>query len=115
MARFNGVGFFSSIEFIKNETGPEGWARIQQAVPEAARNDMRDALVSSWLSAETLGAYWGEFGRTPCRGDRALISRSFNRMGRSIAEQNLNTIYKFMLKVLSPNRLISLLPNLWNI
>jgi hypothetical protein len=36
-------------------------------------------------------------------------------MGRSIAEQNLNTIYKFMLKVLSPNRLISLLPNLWNI
>jgi hypothetical protein len=112
-ARVKGTGFGSSVSFIKRSLA-ERWPELEAALSAPARAAGENVLASSWLDVSLLAEYYVGYARLGCSGDPRLVQQSFNKLGRFIAMDNLSTVYRFVLKVLSPTQFLSLLPTLWN-
>jgi hypothetical protein len=112
-ARVKGTGFGSSVSFIKRSLASR-WPELEGSLSPAARAAGENVLASSWLDVALLAQYYTGYARLGCSGDPRLVEQSFNRLGRFIAMDNLSTVYRFVLKVLSPPQFLSLLPTLWN-
>jgi hypothetical protein len=112
-ARVKGTGFGSSVSFIKTNLARR-WPELEGSLSPAARAAGDQALASSWIELSLLAEYYTGFARLTCGDDRRAAAQAFNRLGRFIAQDNLSTVYRFVLKVLSPGQFLSLLPTLWN-
>jgi hypothetical protein len=112
-AKVKGTGFGSSVTFIKKSLA-DRWPELHASVSPAARTAGESVLASSWVDLALLAEYYTGFARLKGGGDRRMLEESFNGLGRFIAQDNLRTVYRFVLKVLSPSQFLSLLPTLWN-
>jgi hypothetical protein len=112
-ARVKGTGFGSSVAFIKKDLA-QRWPELEASLSAPARAAGENVLASSWLDVSLLAQYYSGYARLGCGDDPRRLQQSFNRLGRFIAMDNLSTVYRFVLKVLSPTQFLSLLPTLWN-
>jgi hypothetical protein len=112
-AKVKGTGFGSSVSFIKTSMA-QRWPELESSLSAGAKAAADKALASSWIDLPLLSEYYSGFARLTCGDERQALGGAFNRMGRFIAQDNLSTVYRFVLKVLSPGQFLSLLPTLWN-
>jgi hypothetical protein len=112
-AKVKGTGFGSSVSFIKTTLAGR-WPQLDASLSAAARAAGEKALASSWIDLRLLAEYYTGFARLSCGDDRQALAATFNKLGRFIAQDNLSTVYRFVLKVLSPSQFLSLLPTLWD-
>jgi hypothetical protein len=112
-ARVKGTGFGSSVSFIKTTLGAR-WPQLESSLSAGARTAGEKSLASSWIDLRLLAEYYTGFARLSCGDDRPALAAAFNKLGRFIAQDNLSTVYRFVLKVLSPGQFLSLLPTLWD-
>jgi hypothetical protein len=112
-AKVKGTGFGSSVSFIRTSLATR-WPELEASLSAGAKAAGDKALASSWIDLSLLAEYYTGFARLSCGNDRKVLADTFNRLGRFIARDNLSTVYRFVLKVLSPGQFLSLLPTLWN-
>ncbi len=112
-AKVKGTGFGSSVSFIKTTLAGR-WPQLEGSLSAGARAAGEKALASSWIDLRLLAEYYTGFARLTCGDDRPALSAAFNKLGRFIAQDNLSTVYRFVLKVLSPGQFLSLMPTLWD-
>jgi hypothetical protein len=107
IVRMKGSALRSCAEFAKREHGAAFAERVTVGLTPSG-----DFLAATWYPIDVASALFtrlaDEWGP-----DRAAIDERFRAMGRYVADDNLNTIYRVVLAILRPDNLVARLPSLW--
>lgn len=112
--RVKGTAIRSTSEFLNKRFGPDTMSQIVETLPPDLQTFWPNILPSMWYPAPALWTIWSECVRMKLAGEgHAEQTRFFSDVGRYIAEDNLTTVYRFLLSVLSPDRMLGAMPRLW--
>jgi len=113
--RVKGAGIKSAFDFVQKRCGPDAMPQIVKSLSADAQALWPHVLPSIWYPAQHLWSIWSECVNLNFVGvGRAEQTRFFKEMGRYIANDNLSTVYRFILSMLSPDRMLEMMPRLWN-
>jgi len=111
--RTKGTGLLSWTRFIDERYGAGTMNKILADAPPELRGIYPNILPSGWYPIEFGGFVYEGLVRLKVGGDRREQAKVFDEIGRRVAEDNLNTVYKFILSMLSPDRVLGMTPKLW--
>jgi hypothetical protein len=109
-----GSGLHASLNWITKTYGAAAHDRVVASLPPEQRQLLRLVLPSSWYPISLASTLHEAIAEQLGGGDRASIERTFKDMSRFVAEENLSTLYRAMLILMTPERLFETLPRLWN-
>lgn len=112
--RTKGAGIRSWTNFLQSRFGPETMPRILARAPRALDGIWPETLTSAWYPVAFLDHVWDAVATTKLDADHASRDAFFRELGRFIAEDNLNSVYRFLLSLLSPDRVLGMTPRLWS-
>lgn len=111
MLQIKGVALLSTMAFLRNRAGVRADEYIEAA---------RGTSLAQLSAVQPQGWYDISFyntlmdAHTRCAAEKGQdVTQRYVEVGAYIAEDNLNTVYKLMLKLTSPVRLLSFLPRMW--
>lgn len=99
--------------YIVKEYGLPVWEKVLREVSPEHREAMDKPLAFAWYPIEAFDQLFAGLFRHCCNEDPHRADRFFREVGRYIAEDNLNTIYKVVLALAQPDHILPLLPRLW--
>lgn len=108
-----GAGTKSWAEFIDRRFGAGTMNDLVATLPSTLRTIWPDVLPSAWYPARFTGLVWAALVERHGGRDRAATERMLVELGRYVAEDNLSNVYRFLLSVMSPDRLLAMMPRLW--
>lgn len=114
MSRVKGAGPKTTIEWIKKNHGEEGLKKVLDRCPSSMRQTFELLLVSQWYPTQIADAICVAFAESGLGGQGLSLDNSFRLLGIFIAENNLSTLYKVVLKFVTPDTMLGLLPRMWN-
>jgi hypothetical protein len=103
----------STRAYIVREFGLPTWEKALAEVSPACREGMDKPLAFAWYPLQGFDELFVGLFRHCCHEDPLRADRFFREVGRYIAEDNLNTIYKVVLALAQADHIVTLLPRLW--
>lgn len=107
-----GLAVLSSLEYLRTREG----AKAQEYVDAAGGVSMAQLQLvqpQGWYDIEYFNTVLDAHVRCARARDEDL-AKHFFEVGEYIAEDNLTTVYKVLLKFSSPSRLLGTLPRMWD-
>jgi hypothetical protein len=113
MVEVKGAGVRSGLLWIAKNYGEQARDQLIAQLPAELRDIARTPLAASWYPVALVEHIFGAIPRIAGRTDRAGIESLMKQLNAWIAEDNLTTLYKFLLAFLTPERLTDRMPSLW--
>lgn len=113
MSRVKGVGPKTALKWFRKYYGEEGVERILEGCASSIRQTCKNLLAAQWYPTEIASALCLSFAKSGLGGQGAVLDDLFRRLGYFIAEENLSTLYKVILKFTTVNSMLVLLTRSW--
>lgn len=111
--QIKGAGVRAGLEWFRKRHGETAYAQLLDRLPVDQRHLVRSMLPSTWYPTSLLvQIYLGLASQMTT--DRESAGQFFRELNRNVAEQNLSTVYRAMLFVMSADRLFEMLPRMWS-
>lgn len=108
-----GSGPGSTRAYVVREHGRHVWEDCLGEIAPELREGMDKPLPFAWYPIQGFDELFAGMFKHCCRSDPARADRFFRDVGRYIAEDNLNTIYRVVLSFAQSDHILGLLPRLW--
>jgi hypothetical protein len=113
MVEVKGAGIRSGLAWIAQQYGEPAREQLIAQLPVELRDLARAPLAASWYPVALVDHIFVAVPRIAGRTDRAGIESIMKQLNAWIAEDNLTTLYKFLLAFLTPERLTDRMPALF--
>lgn len=110
--RTKGTGIKSWSTYIETKYGAGTMSKLLADLPPELRGIYPNVLTSEWYPVEFAGFAFTAMAKTLVPDPREQ-TKFFDEIGRVIAQDNLNSIYRFVLSMMSPDRVLGMTPRLW--
>ena len=111
-ARTKGAGILKWSTFVEERFGVGTMARLLASAPPELRALEPSIVASGWYPV----AYPGHIFRRIADDlvpERREQNELFEKLGRVVAEDNLSSIYRLLLTLMSPDKVLGMTPRLW--
>jgi hypothetical protein len=108
-----GLGIDGCRRFMTERLGEPRYAAMVSRAPQELRATLMQPLPASWYSTQALDVLTALYAEE--RGFRSTdeARSDFEAIGYRIAEDNLNGIYRALLRVLSAHGAVPMMPRVW--
>ena len=108
-----GIGLDTCRRFMTDKLGAERYAAMVARAPQEHRDTLAQPLAGSWYPVAALSAMTTLYAQE--RGFRTLRDgqAEFEAMGAMVAEENLNGVYRALLRLLSAHGAVPMMPRVW--
>jgi uncharacterized protein (TIGR02265 family) len=110
MAMIKGMALTTTTSFVEEEFGKPAKEEWLESLDNETQHAYRFALATSWYSMDL---YW-KGGMAACqRFAPGRIAETMRKWGAHTARSQLTGIYRLLLKLGSPNKMLSSAPRMW--
>ncbi len=109
-----GAAMIGAAGWIQTRFGKDGLGRILSTMAPEAREQATGALASGWYPIEVWTQLVEGAATLSQLKDRAQLAAMFNGAGSDVAREHLSTLYKFLLSLMTPDRLFGNITRLWS-
>ncbi len=112
--RFKGIGLKSFLDWVEARHGKP--AREEALAPLTAEEhgELVVVLPSKWYPVSIADKIWRHYADRHLPRARADREKAFRALGRHIAEDNLDTVYRVMMSSQAPTTVVEVLPTVWH-
>jgi hypothetical protein len=111
--QIKGAGIRAALEWFRSRHGEAAYEQLLNGLSGDQRMLVRSMLPSLWYPSSLLVQLYQVLASQVTSG-RDSAGKFFWELNRNVAEQNLSTVYRAMLFVMSPDRLFDMLPRMWS-
>jgi hypothetical protein len=103
----------SSIDWILQNYGEDTWQKILSLLPAELQGKARNVVTPLMYPAALGDKIYRVFADECCGKEQKAREEAFRKMGRYIAEENLSTVYRLLLRFMTPGQFLGRLPKVW--
>src|SRR5262245_2712471 len=109
-----GAGIGAGLQWFTRKYGEVARRQLIEMLPKEERDMLRTILPSSWYPVSLLSNINECIARYSDVTTRPAQEKLFKELNRWVAEENLSTLYRALLILMTPDRLFEILPRLWS-
>lgn len=100
-------------DWIVARHGEDGFARMLTSLPEEQQRQAKNLNSIRWYSAQIDSAMLRGIASTFGPDASEAREATFRELGRHVAEENVNAVYRFFFNLAKPATVVKILPKMW--